>query len=515
MTVTLTQLLRSPVFQELETEVLVEGSEPERQLRAVIDGTAAAELAKAGPDDLVVAEIGDPDDATGDDLVVQAMGIPVAAALVICRGSRRTVPLRLKRAATRWGVTLVAVQGADSAATLIPRLELVLARAETLRLGELERFTHDLLDELRSGHGLSGLVETAAAMLDAPVVLASGTRKIVAMAGLPEGRDVDSVLAEATASVPVTLGGAPWGGLSTTALSASHQTSVVEVLSRLAAVTELELLRSSEVLQPTDRARRELLSDLLNDRATSAGHVLQRAEILGLRLALDEPIIALAVSASAFSRAPLERALQGHGASALWAAFDDDVLIISTTRAGDVPAEAGMRLADTLADMAPTETDETVVALGPVARGVPGAGRALREARSTLAIARSTGVRRRVVTAGMLIVDRLLSRVAEDPEMVRTIEEVLGPLRALRAGRAGTLEETLSAYLDCGGAKTETAHRLGIRRQSLYSRLEQLERLVGPLEDSERRLALHMVVRADRLLRGGSARNGIAAPRSA
>ena len=63
---------------------------------------------------------------------------------------------------------------------------------------------------------------------------------------------------------------------------------VGEILARLAAVTELELLRSSETLRPTDRAQRELLTDLLSGRASSASHVLQRAEVLGLRLVPDE-----------------------------------------------------------------------------------------------------------------------------------------------------------------------------------------------------------------------------------
>ncbi len=497
MTVTIEQLLESSTFAELPAEVLVEAAGPPCRLRAV---RAASAAAQAGPDDLLVLDVGGPDDAGRDERVLRAVEAGVAAVLLVVHGSRRTVPLRLKRTAARAGVTLAVVGGSEPAATLVPRLELELARAEAQRLAELERFTHSLLEELRSGHGLSGLVESAAAALDAPVVLASGRRRIVSIAGVPGGVEVDAVLAEATASVPVAISGAPWGGLSTTARAAGRQTSVEEILSRLAAVVELELLRSSELLRPADRARRELLADLVNERVPSPSQVLQRAEVLGLRLTPEEPLVALAASVTALDRAPVERALQRRGVTALWAAFEDDILIVA--RAGDASADVGTRLAETLAEMARGGSDEPVVALGPVARGVTEAGRALREARGTLAIARSTGIDRRVVTASMLIVDRVLSRVADDAEVVRTVDEVLGPLRALRAGRAGTLEATLSAYLDAGGAKTETAHRLGIRRQSLYSRLEQLDALVGPLDDPERRLALHIVVRADRLLRG-------------
>jgi purine catabolism regulator len=127
------------------------------------------------------------------------------------------------------------------------------------------------------------------------------------------------------------------------------------------------------------------------------------------------------------------------------------------------------------------------------------AGRALREARRTLSIARAAGDQRSVVTAGMLTVDRLLARAAEDNEVARTIEEVLAPLRRLQPARTRALFETLAAYLDAGASKTAAAETLGIRRQSLYARLAQLDELVGPLADPERRLAVHIALRASRV----------------
>ena len=59
---------------------------------------------------------------------------------------------------------------------------------------------------------------------------------------------------------------------------------------------------------------------------------------------------------------------------------------------------------------------------------------------------------------------------------------------------------TLEAYLAHSGRKAEAARALHLTRQSLYLRLDRLERLLGvDLEDPDVVLALHLAVRALRL----------------
>ncbi len=419
-----------------------------------------------------------------------------AALLVVGNPQQDSVPAQLRQSAERCGVGLVALPGRASAAALLVHLELALTRAEAARLGELERFTNLLLDELRTGSGLSGLMEVTSAVVEGPVVLVTAGRRIVAVAGLHEAADASAALAAITTSVPVTIRGRPWGGLSTAASGHAGEVSVEALMLRTAAVVELELLRSSEALAPEHRARRELMTELLTGRGT--GRIVQRAELLGVSIAPGDELVALAVDRAALTNGVVEQALARHAVAALWSALDEDVLVLGVVPVGMTAAEVGERLASTLVRSSPAAVGP-LVALGPAADGIVQAGRALREARRTLSIARVTGDRRLIVTAGMLIVDRLLARAAEDAEVVQTIEEVLAPLRSIRPARARTLLETLRVYLDCGASKTDASLSLGIRRQSLYSRLGQLDDLVGPLSDPERRLALHIALRATRV----------------
>jgi purine catabolism regulator len=60
---------------------------------------------------------------------------------------------------------------------------------------------------------------------------------------------------------------------------------------------------------------------------------------------------------------------------------------------------------------------------------------------------------------------------------------------------------SLDGYLAHGLSKTRTADALGVRRQTLYNRLERIERLLGGLDLSqrERRTALDLALVAWRL----------------
>ena len=68
-------------------------------------------------------------------------------------------------------------------------------------------------------------------------------------------------------------------------------------------------------------------------------------------------------------------------------------------------------------------------------------------------------------------------------------ETILGPGTATHAPHKHEHEEamillegTLDAYLEAGLAKTAAARALGIRRQTLYARLERISRLLGGLD---------------------------------
>jgi hypothetical protein len=86
--------------------------------------------------------------------------------------------------------------------------------------------------------------------------------------------------------------------------------------------------------------------------------------------------------------------------------------------------------------------------------------------------------------------DGLLDALVETGRSGRFVEEQLGPILGLPGRPRGTLLATLEALVDSQFNVAETARQLGVRRQSLYYRLEQLRGLLGDLEQPRRRTGL-------------------------
>jgi purine catabolism regulator len=103
--------------------------------------------------------------------------------------------------------------------------------------------------------------------------------------------------------------------------------------------------------------------------------------------------------------------------------------------------------------------------VGPVVEGVHLAHHTLREATWRLRCGKDP--------LGLLLIPDPTLRLAY-------ARARLAPLLALPPRRRRALGETLRALLE-EASRAQTARRLGIRRQSLYRRLEELETLLGPL----------------------------------
>lgn len=86
--------------------------------------------------------------------------------------------------------------------------------------------------------------------------------------------------------------------------------------------------------------------------------------------------------------------------------------------------------------------------------------------------------------------DSLLDSLMQTGRSADFIEGQLGPILALPGRPRGTLLSTLEALLVCHFNIAETARRLGVRRQSIYYRLEQLEGMLGDLNATYRRTSL-------------------------
>ncbi len=84
----------------------------------------------------------------------------------------------------------------------------------------------------------------------------------------------------------------------------------------------------------------------------------------------------------------------------------------------------------------------------------------------------------------------LLEALIETGRDQSFVQGQLGPLLTLPSRPRSTLLSTLEALLASQFNIAQTARRLGVRRQSVYYRLEQLKGMLGDLDSIERRLGL-------------------------
>ena len=88
------------------------------------------------------------------------------------------------------------------------------------------------------------------------------------------------------------------------------------------------------------------------------------------------------------------------------------------------------------------------------------------------------------------LLESLIEALIETGRNKGFLQHQLGPLLSLPSRPRSTLLSTLEALLANQFNIAETARKLGVRRQSIYYRLEQLKGMLGDLESPERRLGL-------------------------
>ena len=256
---------------------------------------------------------------------------------------------------------------------------------------------------------------------------------------------------------------------------------------------------------PTD----ELLAGLAIG-SLSSDQIIALASQAGFGISATERCLALAVRVTTYApgssgatalRAVVSQRL-GRG---LVAELDRRLLVVVAVRG---PAVLGLRVAlHDLVEALDQELTATIgghvlqVAAGNVVDDVSGLARSVPVAMEAARLAESLTLGSRVVLANDLGVYHILSAVVADDELERFVAEQLGQLLDRDARTGSDLVQTLDAYLEAGLSKTAAASALGIRRQTLYARLEQVSHVLGGLDltDRHRRTALDLALVAWRL----------------
>ncbi|MDF9714669.1 PucR family transcriptional regulator [Nocardioides sp. ChNu-153] len=279
------------------------------------------------------------------------------------------------------------------------------------------------------------------------------------------------------------------------------------VAAQAAVAVALELARHPDPGQHSS-AEQAMISDLHAGVLVSAGDVASRLAHAGLRVAAGDLVATTALDAGPdVAPTDLLAALREHAPPAPAVAGVVGTHVVSVTRLppswdarttrrhlADVADAVGRHLGCPSAVLlAVTSPTGDLTTLAP----------RLEEARDLLRLARRHGSPGGAVLARDLGVQRLLASVTSADEVAAFVAEQLGPLVDADRSHGSALLRTLDAYLRHALSKAATAQALGIRRQSLYARLERVERLLGvSLDDPEHRAGLTLALTAWRLRTG-------------
>ena len=305
-----------------------------------------------------------------------------------------------------------------------------------------------------------------------------------------------------------------WGQVTVLELDSPLVAEDRMVLERGAQAVALELMNEHHDEQLRARARGSFLVDLMHGRLAE-GDAARRAAAVGfasrggalLAGALgwrSERWLELAETPEdAWATVmPALRTRLGGERSLLLGLAGPTLLLVCAVPGGDCSEATLQALAGEL--RAPlrrrglTEADAALAFAG-VDRTWAGLGRRLERASGAVLSARATAPCLWRDAQVRSLAD-LLYAMRNSSELLAFAADQLGPLFDDRDQRSRELLRTLEAYLACSGRKADTARALHMTRQSLYSRLERLQRLLGvDLDDPDGVLSLHLAVRALRL----------------
>ncbi len=522
--------LALPVLRRALPEVVAGEESLDRPVRWVhVLDVDPADLLR-GAELVLSTGVGPGQDAAGQRHFVRALAEEGAAGLVIELGMsyRQVLPAALVAEAEAQSLPLVALHRPVRFVDVTEAIHgaLVDRQLELLRGGQEtgERLTGLVLDR----RGLPDLLQEIARTVGNPVVLENLANQLVAFAvhetteeQLLEARE-EHRLAEDRGetsgrgwlSAELRVRGRPWGHLMVLELDRpleEHDRIAVDVA---ATAVALELLHEQHEEQLRARARGTFLVDLMQQRlqeadATRRASALEfprrHGRLLPAALAWrSERWIEIADSAEnawATMMPPLRSAIGAHRPALL--GLHAGRLFVAVSIGDGEPTDDQL---DALAadlrrplDRRGFDLDDVALAFGCSETTWTDLGRRIERVAQAVGAARA-GAPTPWQDARRGSVVELLYAIRTSPELLTFAREQLGVLFDERDQRERELLHTLEVYLESGRRKAEAARVLHLERQSLYLRLQRVERLLGvDLDDPDTVLGLHLAVRALRL----------------
>ncbi|MBJ7470515.1 MAG: PucR family transcriptional regulator [Solirubrobacteraceae bacterium] len=531
--VTVADVLELPALRRGLPEVVAGKVALERQVRwvHVLDVQDPSDLLRGG--ELVLSTgFGAGKDPKGQQRFVEALAKEGASGLVIELGWTfdKTLPRTLLDAADACQLPVIALHRQLRFVEVTEAIHSVLLDRQLSLLRRADELQDRFIEIVLGGEGATSVLADLSRLIGNPVVLEDHSQRLVELALHEAGRervltaweqhhraedrqdrsDADSAVAE----VPVR--GRAWGRLIALAVDGPIHESDRLAVDRAAIAVALDLLSEQSGPRLRARARGGLIAGLAHGRleerdaarwAASLGFPRRHGALL--------PAAAVWRTEKWAERAETEQdawdmvvdALPRttiSGRAVIAGTYGDGVLLaLDLGQGAERPSGVLERAASELRSMLEKSglpEDELVLALGRPADSWSALGASLDRVVRAAAAARTSAARPWHDARRGSIVD-LLFGLRTSVEMVTFVREQLGPLLDERDARASELLRTLEIYLEKGGRKAEAARALHLERQSLYGRLERIEKtLEAPLDDPDMLLGLHLAVRALRLM---------------
>ena len=272
---------------------------------------------------------------------------------------------------------------------------------------------------------------------------------------------------------------------------ARRQTEGAERLFRRAAtVVTLVMAHTRDLDASEHRVRDELVADLLKARHAELPQVLRRASRLGVDLRGSAVVVVggPGPADTAAAGARLLSAVRNHGGIA--GALEGETVLV-------VPGDDARAVLDRLA---PDSSGFTAGAA--VARSPAEIADRYQEARRTLHLLLALDREGVSATTDELGFFAALFPPEGNPVVHRFVEASVGRLAATDRDRGSDLVATLGAFLGENGHLAATAKALHIHVNTLYQRLERIDKVLGPgWREADRRLELHLALRMRDVIR--------------
>lgn len=265
----------------------------------------------------------------------------------------------------------------------------------------------------------------------------------------------------------------------------------VRSLERAATVTALLLLNYRARDEAEHRVRGELLAELLAGAPYDDEVIRRRAALLGVNL--DGPLI---VVVTLTNPGPVPGSVQAEAASTaralrgLVTAHAGKLVLLLP---GSDPGELADRIARRLKNV--TGTSVTAGAAGPV-RSLRELAECERQATRCAKALRSFGREGEGASTQQLGIYGLLLCEADQHQVDTFVRTTVGPLEAYDETHGTSLVQTVAQYFATDGGSAQAAGQLFIHVNTLYQRLDRVDRILGPSwRNGDRALEMRLALR--------------------